>query len=85
MKENVKNLISTMENNGEEVISVSNLKLTLQGEPVTHAILIDRTPKDLALTSGDPSGKRTLYWYASTQEDSDNFDRIIDQINDNYY
>jgi hypothetical protein len=64
-------LFNLMQDEGLEVINVSDMGITLENEPVTHAIAMEhwQTGKpSVMLTSGEPEGKNTLYWDGSKYE-----------------
>ena len=82
MKENVKELISTIQEDGLDEICVEDFGLTIEGDKVTHAIVVDMGKgMELALTSGDPAGKHTVYWNSSECENNAEFDDVVTRIN----
>lgn len=84
---NEKELFALMEGEGLEVVNVSDLGITLEGEPVTHAIAMEHwetKEQSVQLTHGEPSEHDTLYWDATGNWANDEFDKACGEIVENF-
>ena len=76
-------LFNLMEDEGLEVINVSDLGVELEGETVTHAIAMENwktKEKSVQLTHGEPSDHDALYWDATGKWENDEFEHACEQI-----
>jgi len=87
MGTNEKELFDLMEDEGLEVINVSDIGVTLEGEQVTHAIAMEHwqtKEKCVQLTHGEPSSHDALYWDAKGNWQNDEFDKACGEIVKNF-
>ena len=75
MTKNEQELFNTIEGEGMEIIEVSDLGLTLENTPVTHAIAMENW-KTRELTNGHPADHNALYW----DNTCEGFDEVCEQI-----
>jgi hypothetical protein len=83
MKQNEKALFDLMEDEGFEIINISDFGLMLENTPVTHAIAMQdfKTKQPcVMLTNGEPSDKHAIYWGASGNWENDEFEKTCGQI-----
>lgn len=83
MGTNEKELYELMEDEGMEIINISDLGIKLEGEKVTHAIAITdwRTKeKSVQLTHENPNSRKALYWSSKGNWQNNEFDMACEEI-----